>query len=353
MRLVWRNKGNYAYTTARVKAKKSLLITKDVYPKLLLMEIPEISRFLGETRYQREVTELGGRYSGIELVEVATYRNLARVFTDILEMSTGELREMICSYLNKWDNWNIKTILRGKIYGASPEEIQEDIVPAGKLAREYLSKLTAYETIEEILQDLAKKEGIVIPSEVLNDHKELGTLAPIEDYLDRLYYQKLLESISPSTKPMRLFYTFIQRELDVVNLGTILKLKIEGVSGDSIGKYVIPGGKEIHGKMAAKLINTDTFEQLAHELAQLSFYDEIKEALDKAKETRSLTDVMLALQRHLIRQASTFSHLYPLSVLPILDFMVRKKAEVDNIRIIARGKESGLDPDVIKRLLVM
>jgi len=40
-------------------------------------------------------------------------------------------------------------------------------------------------------------------------------------------------------------------------------------------------------------------------------------------------------------------------VLPIIDFMIRKKIEVDNIRIIARGKESGLDVDHIKDLLVV
>jgi V/A-type H+-transporting ATPase subunit C len=45
--------------------------------------------------------------------------------------------------------------------------------------------------------------------------------------------------------------------------------------------------------------------------------------------------------------------MYPLSVLPIIDYMIRKKIEVDNIRIIARGKESKLDVDHIKELLVV
>ncbi|HIJ17497.1 MAG TPA: V-type ATP synthase subunit C, partial [Thermoplasmata archaeon] len=42
-----------------------------------------------------------------------------------------------------------------------------------------------------------------------------------------------------------------------------------------------------------------------------------------------------------------------LSVLPIVNYMIRKKVEVDNIRIIARGKESGLPKRVIEELLVM
>ena len=43
----------------------------------------------------------------------------------------------------------------------------------------------------------------------------------------------------------------------------------------------------------------------------------------------------------------------PLSVLVILDYIVRKDREVQNLRIIARGKESGLSPEVIRELLVI
>ena len=59
------------------------------------------------------------------------------------------------------------------------------------------------------------------------------------------------------------------------------------------------------------------------------------------------------MKKYHIRQAKTFSHLYPLSVIPIVDFMIHKENEVNNIRIIARGLNSGLDLDVIKELLVI
>ncbi|HOK28519.1 MAG TPA: hypothetical protein PLI21_05795, partial [Methanomassiliicoccaceae archaeon] len=53
-----RNKGNYPYATARVKAKKSHLLTQDNYPKLLMMDLNEISRFMGETQNKTEMAEL-------------------------------------------------------------------------------------------------------------------------------------------------------------------------------------------------------------------------------------------------------------------------------------------------------
>ena len=97
----------------------------------------------------------------------------------------------------------------------------------------------------------------------------------------------------------------------------------------------------------------ENVEVVSTELAKYSFYDDIKDSLEIMKQTRSLTEVSLAMKKHVLKEAETFSRVYPLSVLPIIDFMIRKKNEVDNIRIIARGKQSGLDTETIKKLLVI
>lgn len=89
------------------------------------------------------------------------------------------------------------------------------------------------------------------------------------------------------------------------------------------------------------------------ELSKLPFYNEIKDGVETAKQTGNLSEAMLALQHYLVSESEKFSHMYPLSVLPVIDFLIRKRIEVDNLRIIARGKASGMQPDAIKKLLVM
>ena len=69
MRLSLGSRGNYPYACARVRAKKAALLTKDNYPKLLMMDLNEIGRFLGETQYNGEMTELASRYDGGKLIE--------------------------------------------------------------------------------------------------------------------------------------------------------------------------------------------------------------------------------------------------------------------------------------------
>ncbi|MCG7840694.1 MAG: ATP synthase A1 subunit C [Methanomassiliicoccales archaeon] len=350
---IWGSKGNYAYVSARVKAKKTLLISKDNYPKLLLMDLNEIGRFLGETQYKVEMTELAAKYDGVNLIELGTSKNLARVFTDILNYSTGDLYEMLERYLMRWDIWNVKTVLRGKYYGASTEEIQEDIVAAGKYDEEFINVLISLEGVEEVLKDLKSKEGLTIPDDIIAEYHESKTLAPLEDYLDKLYYAEVLACVKCRDKAEGLFKAFLRKEVDVTNLMTLMKLKKEGISPERPENYFIDGGEELEVKTLIGLSKAESIDQLVSELTNYSFYVDIKDALEEMKQTGSLSPVSLAMQRHLLKRSERFSHIYPLSVLPIMDYMLRKKQEVDNIRIIARCKESDLAPDQIKKLLVM
>jgi len=329
------------------------LLTKDNYPKFLLMDLNEIGRFLGESQYKTEMTELGARYEGVNLIELGTSRNLARSYTELLDFTKGDLQDMIATYLVRWDIWNIKTILRGKFYGATVEQIREDLVAAGKMRENELNALLAQGSVNEVLDVLKKTNGMIFPEEVKAAFEKSDTLAPIEDYLDQNYYQMLLQKIDGSRKPERIFLAYIRREIDTTNLMTLLKLKKENIPAERILTYFIDGGEQITKDAFDSLAAMESVEQIANELTKFTFFEDIKEPLDVAKSSGNLGDLAMAMQRYSLKLAEKMSHVYPLSVLPIVDYMIRKKNEVDNIRIIARGKESGLSPDLIKRLLVI
>ena len=76
--------GNYAYVCTRVKAKRSFLLPKDTYSRLLVMDIPGITRFIGEGQYKKEINELSLKYSGSELVETALKKTCRPFITKYL-----------------------------------------------------------------------------------------------------------------------------------------------------------------------------------------------------------------------------------------------------------------------------
>ncbi len=144
--------GNYPYVTARVRARRAALIPQEMYSRILQMEIPEIARFLGEREYKAEMLALGGRYSGVDLVEMATSRNLTKTYNDIYNFCEGQLRVTVGRYLDRYDLQNIKTIVRSKIYGASAEEVEEDLVPAGSFPIEFLRQLVEAPTLDDVFK---------------------------------------------------------------------------------------------------------------------------------------------------------------------------------------------------------
>src|SRR2546426_12069672 len=216
--------GNYPYATARVKAKKSALLSRETYDRMLQMEIPQIARVLGEGGYKDQILALASRVFGVDLIELATSRNLAAVFTQIIEFSEGELRQMIGWYLDRFDVQNIKTIVRGKTFGAPPTEILEDLVPAGGMKESFLQALVDLPTLDEAFDRL---EGTIYAQALASLGKrasEVERWNEWEDRLTQLYYQNLLFVVPDRTEGTRLRREFVRREGGIVNLKTLLRL---------------------------------------------------------------------------------------------------------------------------------
>lgn len=340
--------GNYPYVCARVKGKKSRLLSKETYARMLKMEIPSISRLLGEGQYREEMLALGAKYSGVDLIEMATRNNLANVFTQIIGFSEGDLKRMICRFLDRWDVWNIKTIVRGKSYGATEEEIFEALIPAGSFSTEFLRQLSERETLDEIMDELKDTIYEVAVEEARCD-EEFPPVACFEDALDHAYYSYMLETVPPTTTPLKLFRMFLRMEIDVVNLRTLLRAReeVERIERD----VFIEGGLEVKKKDLQAMVPL-SMDELLPRLQKYSFYDEISGPLKEIEE-KGLNEAMRALEKFHLKQASKYSNLHPLSILPVLDYLVSKEEEVENIRIIARGKRDGLSEKTIQDLLVI
>ena len=222
--------GNYPYATARVRAKKSALLAKDTYDRMLQMEIPQIARLLSEGGYKDQIIALGAKVSGVDLIELSTSRNLAAVFAQIIGFTEGELRQMIGWYLDRFDVQNIKTIVRGKLFGATPAEVMEDIVAAGSMKESFLESLIQLPTLEEVFDRL---EGTIYAQalEALGDTPgELKKWNQWEDLVTKLYYENLLAVVPERTDSTRLMREWVRREIDIVNLKTLLRLWAQKVT---------------------------------------------------------------------------------------------------------------------------
>jgi len=346
--------GNYAYACARVKSRKTFLLGRDTYPRMLVMDLAEIGRFIGEGQYRKEVDELSSSSAGVDLIENATYLNMARAFRDILGFTEGELHDLLGSYLARWDVWNMKTVMRGKSFGAGWDDVAENLVPAGAFDMAFFSTLFNAAGTEEMLELIMRAQ----PGKDTGLGKLLHgggrpSLADIENTLDRQYYIALMGSVRGGMQADRVFRRYIATEIDIMNLKTLFKLKFDNISVEKVSELLIPGGRELPHAAMLRLAAAEGFEAFMNELAGFGLFEGIREAAGRVKDSGSLNEVLLALDRVLVGRSHQFSQLFPLSVLPVIDYLLRKKVEVDNLRAIARGKQSGLSEEEIKSLLVL
>ncbi|MGZ4903270.1 MAG: V-type ATP synthase subunit C [Halobacteriota archaeon] len=339
-----REVSKYSYATARVHAMKAKLYPKDTFKKVLVMDLPEITRFIEESEYKDEVDELARAYSGIDLLEFALHRNMAHTFRKLIDITIGEPHYLIVEYLRRWDIWNLKTIIRGKTYGASDEEISRVLVPAGELSIEFLTNLIRKTDVEEVVSSL---EGTIYYKPITDiDYHE--SLMKLEDELDKFYYRRMVEVVSKVTGNS-LFLKFIRMEVDIANIKTLFRLKQADIFGPDAMDHVVPHGLYITDRQMVKMVNA-SLEDFISMVKTYRYWNAIADAVSET--AVSTRDVELLLDKYLADYAWKIARYNPLSILPILGYMVSKSVEVENLTAIARGKEAHLPEEVIADHLV-
>ncbi len=343
---------NPEYVNARVRSRRASLFAEEDYRKLIRMGPSGIARFMEETEYDREINELGARFSGVDLIEYALNRNLARHFDDLLEWSNGKVYDRIARYLRKFDVWNLKTIFRG-IYTDSPAEtIQTDLIRAGELPDSTLDRLLEVDQIEDAIDVLAGTQFYDALSEAFDVYEETGALVPLENALDREFYEHLLDDLGrPQEGPNALYVEFLQAEIDFLNARNALRLARSGADLDP-AEYYIEGGVLFSRSQLNRLV-TDYDELVDHIADNKRYGDRLSSALDKLRDAESLIQFEHALDAALLEYADTLSSIYPVSISAVLSYILAKEREVENIRAIARGREVGLSETEIEEELVI
>jgi V/A-type H+-transporting ATPase subunit C len=334
----------YAYITGRVRAMKTKLIPGEMYPRMMAMDISEIARYLEETQYKDEIDALSKDYSGVELIEHATFANLAKIYRRLLEVSIDEPSFLILEYLRRWDVWNIKTLIRGKYYGASDTEIIKYLVPAGELSPDFLAELAKKDSVQEVISAF---DGTDYASALAQyDGKDLASL---ENALDKLYYFRMERAVGGTLSVGGgLLLKYIRREIDIKNLITLFRMNRAGIDAAVIQENLIPGGKlyDELSRMAGQ-----PFGEFLRGLEGFPFWSSISDIA--TADIDAISRIEARLRAYLIRYAWALSNYHPLSILPVLGYMVSKETEVSNIRKIVRGKEAKLPAELIEEQVVV
>ncbi|MXR41136.1 V-type ATP synthase subunit C [Halobaculum sp. WSA2] len=341
---------NPEYVNARVRSRRSSLFEEDDYRKLVRMSPAEIARFMEESpAYEEEINALGSRFSGVDLIEYALNASLAEDFEDILRWAEGELYGHVARYLRKFDAWNVKTVLRGIYSDTEREAVADDLIRAGEFDDRLLDRLLDAGTVEEAVEVLSSTVFGDALADALDDYESEGVLVPLENAVDRAYYD-LLRTDDLSGEALSEYREFLEAEIDFRNAINALRLARSGADLDPSEYYIEGGVLFSAGELQQLASNTD---ELIDRVRESRYGDRLSDALAELEGAESLIAFEHALEAALLEYADSLGLIHPLSVTPVVSYVLAKEREVDNIRAIARGKEAGLDPEEIESELVI
>lgn len=343
--------GFYPYTYVRTVVMRALLFKKEDYQKMLKMGFNEIARFLQDSHYKKEINALATEYSGADLLEIALNRNLAESFKKLIRISSEEIALLVKEYIKRKDIEDIKTILRGKFTNANEKQILSSISAAGTLSYDFLESLLKRESVEEILKD----NNIVYPSlfeAALNDFEERHSLISIENVLDKHYFSRMIQFSGTLPREGALFKDFLLKEVEVLNLLTILRLKKAQFKREIIRGFIIETGDKTKDAKMMALASLENLDEISKALGKTGYGDLFAKGIEEFRKSSSLIPLETELYKHLLKKSTLFMHQHPLSVDVILGYMFAKDIEVRNLKVIVKGKQLGLSESFIESQLV-
>jgi vacuolar-type H+-ATPase subunit C/Vma6 len=213
----------------------------------------------------------------------------------------------------------------------------------------------------ERMEVAAKSESFQNLVEQLSEtdyHDQLEALVQSGEYdtldlmrsIERSYYISVWERAADLGRKNRgIAREILGREIDLINLKTVLRLKGSGAGTDQIMRNLIPiyADQNLETLRACDL--TDTMEDLRGVLSR-STLKFLVPLLTSAGEDICMVEALL--DESLLNFCKGTSLFKPLTIATPLAYLYEKHAEVRNIRTLARGVGDEIGPAEIKKLLL-
>src|ERR1041385_8073466 len=357
MALALRTRGssNFAYAVARVQAKRAKLLAPSEYEKVLKMDVREVTRYVEDSAYKAEVDELAPRFSGLDLLEAALTVNEERTYEAVRAMVGGGAGAIVNLFLDRYHYEDLKTLLRGKAAGASRDELLREMVLENQATYDLFNPLLGEDvrTPADVIAALHAQGGQARDWARLLEKVPAGSsLARYDDVLDKAYYARLLEGLESSgAKGTAAILDFVRRDVDARNLLNAARWVAAGEQGD-FSQFVVPGGKHLKVADAVNLSKAKSLSEFGEMLGETPHYASLKPGVEAAVATGRLAQFQAAAWKLHLAEMDKLAHANPLSLVPILLFLLRKHREVAVLRAVARGKAAGLSEERLKELIL-
>src|SRR3989344_307982 len=323
----------HSYAVARAGVMRSFLLSREDYAKMKRMGLHEMIRSLETGQYGAEIASLGALYKGAELINMALNASIAGAVNKLIRIANKKsARNVISLYADKWVYANLKLVARKVVNGLSDEDMKYGIVPVTPTTLAFCTR--SAKSAESACSAIARITGI--KADLILKYMREKDIASLENEIDVHYYSRLA-GFNDANREVKKFFSLMT---ELVNIRNIMRMKHHKIPAETMSKFII-GTPSV---LVSKLLHLDYNAALA------LIGKNNKELAGGMREKK--TRLENNAERMLLRRAGVMMRKQPLSISPVFGFMIRKEAEIRNIRLLVNAKMTGLAESFVEENLV-
>lgn len=249
------------YLNTRVSAMSEHLIDPLEVPALCGLSLAELADRFGLTRLLEEPLDRRAKSRSVKQALINTLLNELRIL--IRPMDAGEAG-LILAWGRKYALFNLKTLLRGKLYELSQNEIRANLYELPEHVRLPQQELFQAESVLELLRKLEQGPYSLIARQGREVFEQKRDPFALEAAIDQRYYAEMtrrLQQVHESSQDE--LRQLLGAVLDRVDLLWLLRFRFSyGLSPSETFYQLVPSVRLMHRDRLLSLVNLESLEAI-------------------------------------------------------------------------------------------
>ncbi len=255
------NAANQAYLHTRVSVMSTHLLQPGQLAELAELGLPDLAERFGLNALLDE--QVTNRAKG-RAVEQALMQLVLAELTILARPMTATERALLMAWARKFALFNLKTLIRGKLYDLDQKEIRENLYDLPPNVRLSHQELFRAENVLELLRQLEQGPHALIARQAREAYEQRREPFALEAAIDQRYYAGLARQVmqfhDTNLQPLQhLVGTLLDRE----NIQCLMRFRFSYQLSPSETFYqLVPSSRMMHRDRLLELVNMDAFERV-------------------------------------------------------------------------------------------
>lgn len=327
------NQDDYAYATARIRARETKLLDSSRLDRMLEASTPEEAyKVLIEAGYG-EGSDSSGSYFAFERL---LSEEMLKTYGLLVE--TAPQIEVVRAFQKRYDTFNVKVLLKAEFSNQDPPPILSD---TGTIDKDLMKTMIRERDYKEM--DPVMHQAILDIYDVFSRTRDPQT---IDLLLDKASYQQFVDDLNAIENTF--LHEIAKVMVDTTNIKMFIRARALNKSWDFLRKLLVEGGDIPETVYAA---NSDKeVDHFIEDIQHTKYGDAVQKGwalYQSRKNISGLEKLLDDFLMELVRKAKIIT----MGVEPFIAYLFAKEAEIRNVRMIMTGKINGLPVDLIRERL--